>query len=55
MDFKEPEVRFADLAQSMGVVAERVEDPSGLRDALDRALANRSGPNLVEVVCDGSV
>ena len=55
MDFKEPEVNFAALANSMGVEAERVEDPAGLRDALDRALANSSGPNLIEVICDGSV
>ena len=55
MDFKDPEVRFADLAQSLGVPSERVEKPADLRGALDRALANRSGPNLVEVVVDGTL
>lgn len=55
MDFKDPEVNFADLARSMGLEAERVSDPAKLRDALDRALANRKGPNLVEVICEGSV
>ena len=55
MDFKDPPVNFADLAQSMGVKAERVEDPARLRGALEEALANRKGPNLVEVICDGSV
>ncbi|MFL2687631.1 MAG: thiamine pyrophosphate-binding protein, partial [Alphaproteobacteria bacterium] len=55
MDFKDPPVNFADLAQSMGVKAERVEDPAKLRGALEEALANRKGPNLVEVICDGSV
>jgi len=55
MDFKDPEVNFAVLAKSMGVEAHRVEDPSNLSGALESALANRSGPNLVEVVCDGSV
>lgn len=55
MDFKDPEVNFADLAKSMGVASERVSDPADLRGALDRALANREGPNLVEVICEGSV
>ena len=55
MDFKDPEVNFADLAKSMGVESERVSDPANLRAALDRALANKSGPNLVEVICEGSV
>lgn len=55
MDFRDPPVNFADLARSMGVPAERVDDPARLRAALDDALANRSGPNLVEVMCDGSL
>ena len=55
MDFKDPPVHFADLARSLGVAAERVEDPADLRGALDRAIANRAGPNLVEIVCDGSL
>lgn len=55
MDFKDPDVNFADLARSMGVEAERVEDPANLRSALENALANGKGPNLVEVICDGSV
>ena len=55
MDFKDPEVNFADLGKSMGVESERVSDPTNLRAALDRALANKSGPNLVEVICEGSV
>ena len=55
MDFKDPEVNFAALAQSMGVTAERVTDSTKLRAALDNALANKSGPNLIEVICEGSV
>ena len=55
MDFKDPEVNFADLAKSLGVESERVNDPANLRAALDRALANKNGPNLVEVICEGSV
>ena len=55
MDFKDPEVNFAALAQSMGVTAERVTDSTKLGVALDNALANVSGPNLIEVICEGSV
>ena len=55
MDFKDPEVNFAALAQSMGVTAERVTDSTKLRAALDNALANKKGPNLIEVICEGSV
>ncbi|MEC8135218.1 MAG: thiamine pyrophosphate-binding protein, partial [Pseudomonadota bacterium] len=55
MDFKDPEVNFAALAQSMGVTAERVTGSTKLRAALDNALANKSGPNLIEVICEGSV
>ncbi len=55
MDFKDPEVNFAALAQSMGLTAERVTDSKKLRAALDNALANKSGPNLIEVICEGSV
>ena len=55
MDFKDPDVNFAALAQSMGVTAERVTDSTKLRAALDNALANKSGPNLIEVICEGSV
>jgi len=55
MDFKDPEVNFAALAESMGVTAERVTDPAKLRAALDNALANKKGPNLIEVVCEGTV
>jgi benzoylformate decarboxylase len=55
MDFKDPAVNFAALAESMGVTAERVTDPAKLRAALDNAMSNKTGPNLIEVVCEGSV
>ena len=55
MDFKEPEIDFAALARSMGVAAQRVTDSKDLRPALDAAFANTKGPNLIEVVCEGSV
>lgn len=55
MDFKEPAVNFTDLARSMGLQAERVDDPARVRGALDEALANRNGPNLIEIICEGSL
>lgn len=54
MDLADPEIDFVGLARSMGVAAQRVSDPSQVRDALADAL--RSGqPSLVEVVVEGSV
>ena len=55
MDFKDPAINFADMAASMGLASERVEDPARLRAALDEAIANREGPNLVEIICDGTL
>tara|TARA_Y100001934_G_scaffold84718_1_gene105199 strand:- start:83394 stop:85061 length:1668 start_codon:yes stop_codon:yes gene_type:complete len=55
MDFKDPAINFAALAESMGVTAERVSDPAKLRAALDNSMSNKTGPNLIEVVCEGSV
>jgi len=55
MDFKDPPIDFVGLAQSMGVSAVRVTEPAELRPALDAAFANKSGPNLIDLVCDGSV
>ena len=55
MWFKDPEINFADMATSMGLSAERVDRPGDLRAALDRAIANRNGPNLVEVMTDPSL
>lgn len=55
MDFKDPPVDFTGLARSMGVTAERVDDPARLDAALEAAFSNRAGPNLVEVMCDGSL
>lgn len=42
---------FAAMAQSMGIRAERVEDPARLRGALEDAFAHE-GPALVEVITD---
>ena len=55
MDFREPEIDFVGLAQSMGLKAQRVTEPDQIEPALKQALADTSGPNLIEVVVDGSL
>ena len=54
MDLNDPAIDFATLAGSLGVSAETVTDPDRVAPALASALTN-NGPNLVEVVVDGSV
>jgi benzoylformate decarboxylase len=54
MDFEDPEIDFVQLARSMGVTAERIEDPQALRPALDKALAS-GGPVLLDVVVERGV
>jgi benzoylformate decarboxylase len=54
MDLVAPEIDYLALARSMGVLAERVDKPAALRDALARALEHR-GPALVDVAIDRSV
>jgi benzoylformate decarboxylase len=51
MDLVEPAVDYVGLARSLGVRAERVEKPAGLRDALAACLAD-PGPTLVDVAID---
>jgi benzoylformate decarboxylase len=51
MDLVEPEVDYVALARSMGVLAERVDKPAALREALARALGH-PGPALVDVAID---
>jgi benzoylformate decarboxylase len=48
MDITEPEIDFVKLAESMGVAGQRVDAASGLRPALEWALAER-GPALLDV------
>ena len=52
MDFKEPAVDFVGLANSVGVPSVRVVDHSELVPALEDALNNTSGPNLISVTVD---
>ena len=54
MDLDDPIIDFVGLAQSLGLTAERVDEPDALKPALDKALAN-AGPNLIEVVVDNAV
>ena len=54
MDFEDPEIDFVGLAHSLGMTAERVEDPAAIRPALDKAIAS-GGPVLLDVMVDRSV
>src|SRR5262249_2187275 len=51
MDLVEPAIDYVGLARSLGVRAERVEKPAGLRDTLAACLAV-PGPTLVDVAID---
>ena len=44
-------MNFAAIAAACGIFAERVEDPAGVRGALEKAFAH-PGPAVVEVVTD---
>ena len=54
MDLVSPEIDYVALARSMGVLAERVDKPAALREALLRAL-DHPGPALVDVAIDRAV
>lgn len=54
MDFEDPEIDFVGLARSLGMTAERVEDPAAVRPALDKAIAG-GGPVLLDVAVERSV
>ena len=49
MDLRDPRIDFVTLAQSMGVTAQRVTEPSAIDAALRQAYQT-NGPTLVEVV-----
>ena len=52
MDFKEPAVDFVGLAQSMGVSSVRINKHEELAPALEAAIKNTEGPNLLSVTVD---
>ncbi len=54
MDFEDPEIDFSGLARSLGMTAERIEDPAAVRPALDKAIAS-GGPVLLDVAVERSV
>lgn len=54
MDFEDPEIDFVGLARSLGMTAERVEDPAAVRPALDKAIASGE-PVLLDMIVDRSV
>ena len=45
---------FAGIAQSFGVMSNKIEDPTALRAAIDVAI-NHKGPYLLDVLVDGIV
>ncbi len=53
-DLSYPALRFAEMAQSMGVPAARVERPEEIRPAIRRALAE-PGPFLIDLALEGDV
>jgi benzoylformate decarboxylase len=52
MDIADPALDFCALATSMGVAARRVDDPAGLEQAVNEALA-ADGPRLLHVPISG--
>jgi thiamine pyrophosphate-dependent acetolactate synthase large subunit-like protein len=50
----EPDIKFADLAQSLGVAAVRVETPDQIAPAIEKALAH-DGPFLIDLVIANQV
>jgi benzoylformate decarboxylase len=50
----EPDIKFADLAQSLGVAAVRVETPDQIAPAIERALSH-DGPFLIDLVIANQV
>ena len=50
MDFKDPKMNVTQIAQGFGVTAERVDTVAGFDAAIDKALARKDGPSLIEVM-----
>lgn len=53
-DLTEPEIRFDELAQSMGVKAVRVEQPEDIKPAISQALSNDE-PFLIDLVLTSEI
>ena len=54
MDIEDPRIDFCALSNALGVPAQRIEDPTALRPALE-ASYKADGPTLLDVVTDGTV
>ncbi len=50
MDFNDPPMNIAKIAEGFGLAAERVDTADGFDAALDRALARTDGPTLIEAM-----
>lgn len=50
MDFNDPPMNIAKIAEGFGVTAERVDTTAGFDAAFDKALARTDGPSLIEVM-----
>jgi benzoylformate decarboxylase len=53
-DLSKPEIRFDELARSLGVAAVRVEKPEEIVPAIQQALAH-PGPFLIDLLLEGNV
>ncbi len=53
-DLSKPDLRFDEMARSMGVESIRVEKPEEIAPAIKKALAHK-GPFLIDVVLEGNV
>jgi benzoylformate decarboxylase len=54
MDFNDPAIDFVNLAKSMGMSAQRVNNPDDLRTAVAEGMASGK-PNLIDAIVDGTV
>jgi thiamine pyrophosphate-dependent acetolactate synthase large subunit-like protein len=50
MDFNDPPMNIAKIAEGFGLASERVDTAAGFDAALDKALARTDGPTLIEVM-----
>jgi len=53
-DLSKPEIRFDEIARSMGVAAARVEKPEDIVPAIQQALSHQ-GPFLIDLLLEGNV
>lgn len=53
-DLSKPEIRFDEIARSMGVAAVRVEKPEEIAPAIQQALKHQ-GPFLIDLLLEGNV